>query len=267
MPEELSHIELEEQSSLLFWYPKIVGKIPTPETTVLKITQKGYGDLQGMPYGKPLSAKLIKNIELAIKDMETPFFLRTDQASGKHDWLDTCFVQDKSKILQHLCHLIEWHACAGIMGLYFTALVFREYVPLHSQFTAFNGMPVAPEWRWFVRDGQPVCKHFYWPDNAIRNPSSEDWLPILHNMQSCKPEDDKLLNKYATIFAENNPGFWSVDFALTRDRGWILIDAARGEESWHPEDCLQNPKHEELMKERDKPKPDFEIMLVRREVI
>lgn len=262
MNENLLRIELEEQSSLLSWYPKIVGKIPTPETVVLKITQKGYSELQGMLDGKQLDQKLIRHIQSAMKEMKEPFFLRTDQASGKHDWENTCFVQDKSKILQHLYALIEWHACAGIMGLYFTALIFREYLPLKSQFTAFHGMPVAPEWRWFVRDGQTVCKHFYWPDDAIRNPSREDWLPLLHNMQFCKPEDDRLLNKYATTFVEECPGFWSVDFALTQERGWVLIDAARGELSWHPSECPQNPQREELLKEENKPKPDFESMLV-----
>ena len=73
----------------------------------------------------------------------------------------------------------------------------------------------------------------------------------------------KTLDNFATIFGENNPEFWSVDFALTRDKGWVLIDAARGEISWHPAECIFNPDHDELMKEKNKPKPDFEGMLVK----
>ena len=54
-----------------------------------------------------------------------------------------------------------------------------------------------------------------------------------------------LLNRYAAIFGENNPGYWSVDFALTRDLSWILIDAARGEISYHDPKCEFNPEYRE----------------------
>jgi hypothetical protein len=39
----------------------------------------------------------------------------------------------------------------------------------------------------------------------------------------------------AEAFAENVPGFYSVDFAQKADGQWVMIDAARGELSWHPE--------------------------------
>lgn len=260
-----SRIDLEDESSLLNWYPKIQGKIPTPSTFILNLSIEEISSLYGLLDGRTLPKTLEKKIEGMADKMSEPFFLRSDQASGKHEWKNTCFVQDRTKIIRHITRLVEWHAMADMMGVRFNALVFREYLPLQSKFTAFNDMPVAPEWRYFVRDGQPICRHFYWPDDAIVNPSIKNWEPVLHNMQWCKPEEDKIIAGYATLFAKNNPGFWSVDFALTRDSGWVMIDAARGELSWHPAECDHNPDHDKLMAEKDRPAPDFESMIVRLE--
>jgi len=255
--------ELEEESSLLVWYPKIKGKIPTPATKVLKLTKGNCRDLYGLLDGKPINKKLETKIREMADGMNEPFFLRSDQASGKHEWKNTCYVTDKSKIMRHVAALIEWHACADMMGVRFNALVFREYLPLQSQFTAFMEMPVAPEWRYFVRDEEVVCKHFYWVKDAIWKPSVKNWEELHEKMTHISHSEEVTLNNYATVFAENNPGFWSVDFALTRDKGWVLIDAARGELSWHPAECIFNPDHDELMKEKNNPKPDFEGMLVK----
>lgn len=259
---QFDRFELEDESSLLNWYPKIKDKVPTPATKILKLTQAEYRNLHELPYGKPLKQKLVDKITKITNEMDEPFFLRSDQASGKHEWKDTCYVADKTKIVQHITKLVEWHACADMLGVRFTALVFREYLPLQSLFTAFNGMPVAPEWRYFVRDGKVVCKHFYWEHDAIWNPSRKDWERLHQNMMNLSHIEETTLNNFATTFAENNPGYWSVDFALTRYEGWVLIDAARGEVSWHPAECIYNPDHDALMEEKKKPKPDFMSMLI-----
>jgi hypothetical protein len=259
---QFDRFELEDESSLLNWYPKIEGKVPTPATQVLKLTKEEYSNLYNLLDGKPISKTLEKKIIKMARGMNEPFFLRSDQASGKHEWKDTCYVEDRAKIMQHVAALVEWHACADMMGVRFTALVFRDYLPLQSRFTAFNGMPVAPEWRYFVRDGKNVCRHHYWVKDAIWNPSVTNWEELHEKMTHLSHREIMLLDKYATIFAENNPGYWSVDFALTHDFGWVLIDAARGEVSWHPAECIYNPQHEELMKEKERPAPDFEGMLV-----
>jgi hypothetical protein len=254
--------KLEDESSLLNWYPKIEGKLPTPSTKILTLTKDEYRSLYNLLDGKKVSKQLEKKITDMVQGMHEPFFLRSDQASGKHEWKDTCYVADKTKIMRHVAALVEWHACADMLGVRFTALIFREYLPLQSLFTAFNGMPVAPEWRYFVRDGKVVCKHFYWVKDAIWHPSVKNWEELHEKMMVLSHIEETTLSNYATVFAENNPGYWSVDFALTRDHGWILIDAARGEVSWHPAECIYNPNHDELMKEKENPKPDFNSMLV-----
>lgn len=177
-----TRFDLEQESSLCNWYPKIWKKIPTPRTRILKLTTDEIYQLRATIDGAIIPEDLKTRIRSELYWMSTPLFLRSDQASGKHDWKDTCFVDDKSKIFQHITNLVEWHECAGFLGVSFEALVFREYLPLKSKFTAFNGMPVAPEWRLFVRDGKVVCKHFYWPDDSIINPSIKGWQPVLHEM-------------------------------------------------------------------------------------
>lgn len=236
--------ELEKESSMCYWYPKITDLHGiTPKTQILELTPVQHKALYNMLDGKKLPVPLEYRIKIILEKFSEPLFLRTDQASGKHEWKDTCFVDKKEDIFRHIANLIEWHECAGIIGLRFDALVFREYLPLQSQFTAFMGMPVAPEWRFFVRDGKVDCYHPYWPKESIVRPSVEDWQTRLQAMQKLSSEDEKLLTAYAERFSKSVPGYWSVDFALSRDRGWILIDAARGELSWHPEDCPRCPEY------------------------
>jgi hypothetical protein len=62
----------------------------------------------------------------------------------------------------------------------------------------------------------------------------------------------------AETFGKRNPGYWSVDFARTRAGRWVLIDAARGEVSWHPDGCPHNPNPPE-------PKPPERNVLIKKE--
>jgi len=257
-----SRFDLEQESSLCNWYPKIFGKIPTPRTRIMKLTPEEVEQLRATTDGSEIPTPLKIAIRHETLGLGTPIFLRTDQASGKHDWKYTCFVDDKSKILQRVANLVSWHECADIFGLHFEALVFREYLPLQSKFTAFNGMPVAPEWRLFVRDGTVVCRHFYWPSDAIINPSIQDWKEALREMSFLSLGDAHLLRGYTEVFGKENPGFWSVDFALTWDKGWVMIDAARGEISWHPESCPYCPEDQKKKPDAGIPaKIDFDSML------
>ena len=74
--------------------------------------------------------------------------------------------------------------------------------------------------------------------------------------------DAHLLRGYTEVFGKENPGFWSVDFALTWDKGWVMIDAARGEISWHPESCPYCPEDQKKKPDAGIPaKIDFDSML------
>lgn len=161
--------------------------------------------------------------------------------SAKHSWEGTCLVPDREILFQHIGSLIDSTLTVGMFGeLDSNALVFREYLPLDSAFTAFSGLPISRERRYFIRDGKVECHHPYWIQYAIerswRPPSEENWKKLLAGLNLENETEIKTLTSYAEMVGEVLPGYWSVDFALGRRRvTWYLIDMAEGEKSWHPE--------------------------------
>jgi len=240
----MDRAELEKESSLLYWYPKIRGVLPTPRTRIVHLDGV---DPWGVLDGEPLDEKLLCRLRSACARIGYPVFLRSDQASGKHQWNETCFVPNEEALFSHVYRLIEWHACAGIMGMDMEAFVVRELLDLESTFKAFRGMPVAKERRYFVRDGEVECWHPYWPEDAFPRYNAnlpEDWRERLRRLNAPRPGEVECLTQMAALFGEKNPGWWSVDFAkVATTQSWILIDAARGEVSWHPEECPYSPNH------------------------
>jgi hypothetical protein len=236
----------DEHDSMCFWYPKIKNlDIPQPKTVIVNPEQMPYGYLEGKEFHDWL-VKVKPELDKAIQEVGGyPVFIRTDAASGKHDWKDTCYIPNESKLEGNIFHLIEWHACADILGLPWKALVVRQYIPMKNLFTAFHGdMPVNPEIRMFVRDGKAVCWHWYWIEDALYHTSIENWKEIMDN------EKEKLkssliqesLRRYAEQVGQVLTGEWSVDFCLGADNKWWLIDIATFNDSWHPSDCPNCPE-------------------------
>ena len=240
----MDHFELDKQSSMLNWYPKIQGDLPTPKTVILELTDADIRDLYNLLSGDPPSPSLLPRIQKAAQSIGYPLFLRTDLFSGKHEWTNTCYVDSARALKSNIPALVEANECAGIIGPPIRALVFREYRPLYSHFKAFRGMPVAREQRYFVEAGRILCRHPYWPEDAIEKahhfqPLPSSWRDALSDLNRTDATDDGMLAHFAAKFAELMPGYWSVDFAFTEVGQWLLIDAARGEASWHP-DCIHN---------------------------
>jgi len=254
------HFRLGKESSMLIWYPKVKDILNTPRTELLPLTDK---EIQSIHRGvnmddttkpKKMPDALLKKIKKHAGVIGYPLFLRSDQGSGKHNWEDTCYVEKEEDLIGHVLNLHAWHLEAGIMGLEYNALVFREFIPLRSCFKAFNGMPVARERRYFVRDGEVVCHHPYWVEDAIHSytdPLPADWKRVLAGLNAESEHEFKILAPLAITFSNAVPGYWSVDFAQGMDGKWWLIDAARGEVSWHPDDCPQNPHPKEPKKKVD----------------
>ena len=227
-----------DKNSMLYWWPKVKelqAEIPMPKTIIINA---GYAILAKCLDGEPLPIILKDRLWEAAGQLGYPVFMRTDQASGKHEWQNTCFVRDEISLVQNLYNLIEWNECAGFLGLPYEAIVLRKYIPLEAPFKAFYGeMPVARERRYFVRDGQIICHHPYWPEDAIRFPRGQEpagWRDLLRELNT-EPEDEvALLSGYAAIIGRRLPGYWSVDFAKGQDGVWYFIDMAEGHRSWHP---------------------------------
>lgn len=227
---------------MLFWFPKIADDFPVPRTEILPLTSASQYELRRMLDGEPLSPTRTELIKATAREIGYPLFLRSDQGSAKHQWRDTCYVPTEEDLIPHLVRLVEWHECIGFMGLMYDALVFREYVDLVGPFTAFNGMPVARERRLFVQDGGVLCDHAYWVSHALDRghhvaPLPADWRGTLRALNTLHPDDKDHLYRMGAEFSRRVPGYWSVDFAYTAAGDWILIDAARGELSWHPRGC------------------------------
>lgn len=228
---------LDDKNSMLYWWPLVANvDVPKPATIIIPVNTR---TLCEMLDGKPLPDDVQKKIYQAAHILGYPVFLRTDQASGKHFYRETCFVESKDKLMFNLYRVIEENECAGVFGLPYKAVVLREYIPLEAQFTAFWGeLPIAKERRYFVRDGKVQCWHPYWPVEAVRQGMRRKdvpgWESMLTEINREDPEEIELLTEYAEKIAQRLEGYWSVDFAKGRDGVWYFIDAAQGEDSWHP---------------------------------
>ncbi len=221
---------------MLYWYPKIKNlDIPQPKTEIYKLTkeERQFFNEERFPPG------LLENIRPIISKFSYPVFVRTDFASGKHGWKNTCFVKDEKQLVRNLLEIISKNLCAGIFGLPFEALVFREYIPLDAGFKAFYGeMPIAREQRFFISNKKIQCYHPYWPKWTIQNPNRKDWESILDNQNRLTEEEFTLLSQYALHVGEVLHQYWSIDFAYSKvNQKWYLIDMALGIESFHWLEC------------------------------
>lgn len=227
---------------MLYWFPKIKKlKVPYPKTVIVKC--EGIHDFIKFIYNPKLfPEKLLNQLKAKAKEIGYPLFLRTDHISGKHHWNKTCFVRREEDLKSHIIQLIETSELASILGLPINAFVFREFIELDWKFKAFEGMPVAPERRYFIKDGKVICHHPYWVENSIkfwvRNyKPPENWVELLREINTETEDEITLLSKYSIAIGKVLKGYWSVDFAYAKDGTWYLIDMATGEKSWHPEDC------------------------------
>ena len=221
-----------ERSSLLWWWPRVRDvAVPKPRTVVVRV---GWRVLMELLDGRPLPEEVRAWVEVCARELGYPLFVRTDLASCKHEWGRTCFVEKPEDLWRNVFRLVDGN---GVLDLACEAIVLREYIPLVHAFRAFWGLPVARERRYFVRDGEVVCHHPYWPEDAIRFFGVEEpdgWREALRALSEEPPEEVGMLSGYARELARALPGAWSVDFALGQDGRWYFIDAAEAARSWHP---------------------------------
>jgi hypothetical protein len=231
------------EDSMMLWYPKIKNlDIPQPKTEIYEIPKNVLENL---------CEENMENLDMnAVKEVANrigyPLFLRTDLASGKFFWKMSCFVEKEEDLQSHIFEVISFNQCAGVVGLPFEALVFREYIQMKNLFTAFYGeMPVNPEIRFFVENGEVLCWHWYWAMEAIKQPSVSNWKEILENEKKSVFGNEILwLTTDARKVSKVLDGYWSVDFCKAKNDKWILIDCARADLSWHPDDCKFKKKVE-----------------------
>lgn len=250
-----------DKNSLLFWYPKVKDLgIRTPFTDFVNLSKKELKEYYSGKGDTCSLGRLGTEVAQLIKDkFDLPVFVRTDQISNKHFWDKACYVDNLETLRSHLFEIICCSMMADFLGaLPIEAIVVREYIPMDTRFRAFAGnMPVNPERRYFIRDGTVLCHHSYWIEGAIQEPLHnklpENWKELLREANMETDPEWQLLHNYARKIAKAIEGFWSVDFCLSKNKEWVLIDMAEGQKSWHPEDCLIAKELSKAEKKKWKP--------------
>jgi hypothetical protein len=257
-----------DRNDLAYWFPRLEASgVPVPRTTILRTADyvPGGARLAGILDGEPVEGfvPLCEAIRGAADRLGYPAFLRTGQGSGKHEWRRTCCLGRREDVADHVAVLVEWSEMVDFLGLSTRTWAVREFLDLEHDFTAFEGMPVAREFRTFFRDGEHICTHPYWPPDSIRDPSRPDWRERLAELNSPKLPGRAIdagpaLGRIVARVAPHFDGAWSLDLARSRDGTWYAIDMAEMERSFHWPGCPHAPPG---TAPEDGPEIDFGAML------
>lgn len=235
---------MTDLNCISYWLPLLQAagvEVPRTEIVATKCDLVMLLDGQ-MPDGYEA---FIEALEAAVRKIGVPCFLRTGHTSGKHDWRSTCHVTDITKIRSHVTSLVDYSECVSLMGLPVNMWTVREFIQLDAPFETRRGMPVAREFRFFVRggaglvDGEILCFHPYWPDEALeaQRPTDPEWRVKLAELNLLDDKDLDALRAMAAQAGKPFSGDWSIDFAHAMDGRWIAIDMAEAKRSFHWEGC------------------------------
>ena len=238
------YLAASEVTRLTRWWPRVCDAgVPVPQTALYPLPSGAvFALFDGQDPGPALDPAAIAQW-ITDSGLAYPLFLRTDILSAKHSWCDTCYVAHPDQLTLHVGRLLEASLESFLEP---QALVAREFLDLDTRFNAFHGaLPIGAERRYFIRDGRVICHHPYWPADAIEQATTASRLPVgwhatLATLNREEPDEVALLTAYATTVAHCLPGAWSVDFARLRTGGWVYLDSAIADISWHPP-CPEEP--------------------------
>ena len=230
-------VEAWQANSALYWLPKIVGAdLPTPATVVVPYDHhEALEILDGL---KPAHWDTwAREVTEAAGAVGWPVFIRTDLASAKHEGPDAYKANGPADVSKILAATIEDNELKLWLDERPQAFLVRRFLDLNVIFTAFDGLPIAMEWRYFATAEQVMCRHFYWPEDAIQfwdAEEPEDWRRRLREMALLEPPPELAAWAVQAVKACPKAKSWSVDFAQDIDGQWSLIDMATADRSWHP---------------------------------
>lgn len=237
-----------ERNCLSYWFPKLVAAgVPVPRTEIVRFDD----GRDGWSLGDLIDGKAVDGFDRLLSDLRSaatrigtgPWFLRTGQGSGKHDWSRCCYLTDLDKLPHHVAALVEWSHLVDMLGLRHDVWCVREFLPTEpvAVLPQYGNMPLVKEVRAFVRDGAIVCLHPYWPLESISHGLGRDQGDMAKRFYSAiEPSIDesgptyKLLSQVAAALADD--GAWSVDVLATK-RGYYVTDMAIASESYHWTGC------------------------------
>jgi len=228
----------ERMNSITFWLPKLQNvQCPIPKTIMINADI----DLGPMVDGVEVEGtdRFFNELNNAANILGFPVFLRTEMLSNKHDWINSCFIENEKQFPSHIVNLLEMSAVVTIdrfKDCNFFAI--RKMIETEKAFTYFNGMPITKEIRVFIRNGKIECQHPYWPKDVFEK--IDDTL--IKKVQELNDDDKDIINKYGNYLAKIFHGWWSVDFLKSKKGDWYCTDMAIGESSWHDEKCINKIK-------------------------
>lgn len=231
-----------DRTELSYWFPIIeAAGLPVPETVLIDMPieaqQAAWALFDGKEEGD--MQPFITAIADAAEQVGYPAFLRTDHTSGKHHWKSNCHLPGAEYIGSRVMGIIEYSEMAGLIGLAWTKWAVRKMLPTRPVGTckSFGDMPICREFRFFVRGGDVVCKHPYWPLHALQQGGAhfDDGFDF-DAFSRLKKTEDKELTAIASAAGKALGGDWSVDLLETAD-GWFLTDMAEASKSYHWESC------------------------------
>lgn len=235
-----------------YWYPKLqAAGVRTPETRILTAHLNLWdlvGDEPRVPSGSPAAWRdWLTELEVAARSVGEPCFLRAGLGSDKHNWAHSCFIPKITRVelARRVSWLVDWLYCRDLEPGPAWVFAVRRYVPLLSAFTAWRGLPIGKERRYFIRRGGVVCHHAYWPVDAFTHEAETgcvpaNWPQLLAECNRETPKEvDQLREQTHQVALEFPHGYWSVDWACGQDGHWYCLDMAEGARSWHPPCALR----------------------------
>lgn len=232
--------ELQEYTDMSYWFPKLqkITGIKLPKTILLNANYRSLmNELLGDESVLPVTEKLVEKIISTSKDIGVPLFLRTGLTSAKHNWENTCYVDnvDRKILIRHLYNIVEFSEIADMIGIGSNTWAVREYLPVKTNLRIglWGNMPVTKERRYFIDKGKVVHRQAYWDPEAVRQgkPSNILWEDILRDINRQFDDEVKLLTGLSETVGEVFPEYWSIDW-LYVGQEWYLTDMARGEISY-----------------------------------
>jgi len=240
-------------NSLFIWYPLIKGVVPSPKTVMIPQERSFTSYDDALTCDRTEEPEMRRLIDLAIEAVPSlggyPVFLRSDETSNKHDWRKSCYITGDEQVEKGIKNILEFTLMV-MAGLDFNGVVIREFLELPHGFHAFSGMPVSKEFRYFIEDGEILCRHPYWFPSCMRRVDDEGWLPKLRELQVLDEDTKAVLDGHALKISEaveplEAPGnHWSVDFCYAEKRGWMVTDMATGKDSYHYTSCPRAPEEQ-----------------------
>lgn len=226
------------RNSALIWLPAIeAAGLPCPHTVIVPYDHYACAAIFDGETSEEFM-RLTDAVMEAGRAIGFPVFIRTDLSSAKHSGIDAlCISADGHN--QPIFETLEDNELKFWMEKEWpTAFLVRKFLTLDAPFTAFRGLPIAREFRFFADETQVYCWHPYWPEFSIEDhrPSCENWRELLAELNTTPPPAE-LSAMAVRAAAACGGGRWSVDFCRDVDGKWWLPDMAREEDSFHWEGC------------------------------